>query len=88
MSKKILIVEDDTSFHSLYEAILDNTGYRAVQAYDGNDALDLQEEEKPDLIILVILLDIVSVFLCDKNILYLFDLIYHFLYSAHLYLKP
>ncbi len=83
-----MIVEDDDSFHSLYEAILDNRGYRSVQAYDGNDALDLLEEEKADLIILVILLDIVSVLLCDKNILYLFDLIYHFLYSAHLYLKP
>ncbi len=60
MSKKILIVEDDASFHTLYEAILDNTDYRAIHAYDGNDALALLEEEKPDLIILDILLNMMT----------------------------
>ncbi len=71
MSKKILIVDDDASFHSLYEAILDNTDYRTIHAYDGNDALSLLEEEKPDLIILDILLDIMTgdtFFLFLKNI--------------------
>ncbi len=71
MSKKILIVEDDASFHSLYEAILDNTDYRTIHAYDGNDALSLLEEEKPDLIILDILLDMMTgdtFFLFLKNI--------------------
>ncbi len=60
MSKKILIVEDDVSFHTLYDAILVNTDYSAIHAYDGNDALALLEEEKPDLIILDILLDMMT----------------------------
>lgn len=71
MSKKILIVEDDESFHTLYESILDNTDYRIIHAYDGNDALDMLEEEKPDLIILDILLDMMTgdtFFLFLKNI--------------------
>ncbi len=71
MSKKILIVEDDVYFHALYEAILDNTDYRAIHAYDGNDALAIIEEEKPDLIILDILLDMMTgdtFFLFLKNI--------------------
>lgn len=71
MSKKILIVEDDVSFHNLYDAILDNTDYRTIHAYDGNDALAMLEEEKPDLIILDILLDMMTgdtFFLFLKNI--------------------
>ncbi len=38
MSKRILIVEDDAAFHILYDAILDNAGYRITHAYDGNEA--------------------------------------------------
>ncbi len=71
MSKKILIVEDDVSFHTLYEAILDNTDYRIIHAYDGNEALAEVEEEKPDLIILDVLLDMMTgdtFFLFLKNI--------------------
>ena len=69
--KKILIVEDDVSFHSLYEAILDNTNFQTIHAYDGNDALAILEEEKPDLIILDMLLDMMTgdtFFLYLKNI--------------------
>ncbi len=71
VSKKILIVEDDVSFHSLYEAILDNTNFQTIHAYDGNDALAILEEEKPDLIILDMLLDMMTgdtFFLYLKNI--------------------
>jgi CheY-like chemotaxis protein len=71
VSKKILIVEDDVSFHTLYNAILDNTDYRIIHAYDGNDALAEVEEEKPDLIILDVLLDMMTgdtFFLFLKNI--------------------
>jgi len=71
VSKKILIVEDDVSFHSLYEAILENTNFQTIHAYDGNDALAILEEEKPDLIILDMLLDMMTgdtFFLYLKNI--------------------
>jgi CheY-like chemotaxis protein len=66
-----MIVEDDISFHSLYEALFDNTGYQIIHAYDGNDALGILEEEKPDLIILDMLLDMMTgdtFFLYLKNI--------------------
>ncbi len=39
MSKKILIVEDSAAFHTLYEAILVNTDYKIIHAYDVNEAL-------------------------------------------------
>ncbi len=64
-------MEDDAAFHTLYDAVLDNTGYRTIHAYDGNDALALLEEEIPDLIILDILLDMMTgatFFLFLKNI--------------------
>ncbi len=60
MSKSIMIVEDDQSFHDLYTAMLEDTDYGIIRAYDGDDALAKLEEKKPDLIILDILLDMVT----------------------------
>ncbi len=60
MSKTVMIVEDDQSFHDLYTAMLEDTDYRIIRAYDGDDAWAKLEEKKPDLIILDILLDMVT----------------------------
>ncbi len=59
-NKTIMIVEDDDSFHNLYESILEDTDYRIIHAYDGNDALERLEEETPDLIILDVVLDMMT----------------------------
>jgi DNA-binding response OmpR family regulator len=55
-----MIVEDEQHFHDLYTAILEDTGYGLIHAYDGYDALSKLEEKKPDLIILDILLNTVT----------------------------
>ncbi|MCP4369620.1 MAG: response regulator [Deltaproteobacteria bacterium] len=68
MNKTILIVEDEQHFHDLYEAMLEGTDYRIISAYDGDEALSKLEEEKPDLIILDMLLDMIT---GDTFILYL-----------------
>ncbi len=60
MSKTIMIVEDEQNFHDLYTAILEDTNYRLIHAYDGDEALAKLEENKPDLIILDILLDMMT----------------------------
>ncbi|MBT6049019.1 MAG: response regulator, partial [Candidatus Scalindua sp.] len=52
MSKKIMIVEDDQSFHDLYTELLEDTDYKIICTYDGEEAMEKLEEEKPDLIIL------------------------------------
>ncbi len=57
MCKTIMIVEDEQNFHYLYTAILEDTNYRLIHAYDGDEALAKLEEEKPDLIILDSLLN-------------------------------
>ncbi len=68
MKKTIMIVEDEQFFHDLYEAMLEDTDYRIIHAYDGDDALSKLEEEKPDLIILDIVLDMMT---GDTFLLYL-----------------
>ncbi|GJQ50068.1 hypothetical protein KsCSTR_02850 [Candidatus Kuenenia stuttgartiensis] len=57
MSKKILIVEDEQEFFFFYEMMLEDTDYTIVHALDGKQALEMIETEKPDLIILDLLLD-------------------------------
>ncbi len=56
-NKTILIVEDDEQFQELYAIMLEDTGHRIIKAYDGMEALKKLEEQKPDLIILDILLE-------------------------------
>ena len=60
LSKTIMIVEDDQTFHDLYTEMLEDTDYRLIHAYDGDEALAKLEEEKPDLIILDIVMDMVT----------------------------
>ncbi len=68
MGKTIMIVEDDQIFHDIYAEMLEDTGYRLIHAYDGNEALSKLEQEKPDLIILDIVMNMVT---GDTFLLYL-----------------
>lgn len=54
--KKILIVEDDISIHSIIEELLKNNGYYIYNAYSGTEALLLLEKESYDLILLDLML--------------------------------
>ncbi len=47
-----MIVEDEAHFHDLYAAMLEDTDYRIISAYDKNEALSKLKGKKPDLIIL------------------------------------
>ena len=60
MGKTIMIVEDDETVQNLYTAMLEDTDYEIIRAYDGDEALGKLEEEKPELIILDMLLDMVT----------------------------
>ncbi len=68
MGKTIMIVEDDQIFHDIYAEMLEDTDYRLIHAYDGNEALSKLEQEKPDLIILDIVMNMVT---GDTFLLYL-----------------
>ncbi len=70
MAKTIMVVDDDQVFHDLYSDMLEDTDYRIIHAYDGDEALSKLEEEKPDLFILDMLMDMMTgdtVFLCLKS---------------------
>ena len=52
MRPKILLVEDDTNLVELIRYNLDKEGFDVVTTPDGEDALVLAEEERPDVVIL------------------------------------
>jgi two-component system, OmpR family, alkaline phosphatase synthesis response regulator PhoP len=56
MSSKILVVDDEPSIVTLIEFNLIKSGFDVVTAADGRIALNKAEEEKPDLIILDLML--------------------------------
>src|SRR4030042_1552034 len=56
MREKILIVEDEKDIVKMLDYNLKKEGFRAISAYDGEDALDLAAREHPDLIVLDLML--------------------------------
>jgi len=60
MSKTIMIIDDEQVFHDLYTEMLEDTDYRLIHAYDGDEALLKLEEEKPDLFLLDMLMDMMT----------------------------
>ena len=60
MAKTILIIDDDQVFHDLYTEMLEDSDYKLIHAYNGDEALLELEQEKPDLIILDIVMDMVT----------------------------
>jgi len=56
MAKTILVVDDEERLVSLLKAYLSNEGFRIVTAKNGRDALFQARNEKPDLILLDIMM--------------------------------
>lgn len=56
MDKKILVVDDEQSIATLLQYNLQQAGYDVITAMDGQEGKDLAVSEKPDLIILDLML--------------------------------
>ena len=56
MSIKVLAVDDEKAIVDILEYNLKKEGYEVVKAYDGREALRAAREEKPDLILLDVML--------------------------------
>jgi DNA-binding response OmpR family regulator len=56
MPRKILVVDDSPSERMLMESALAGKGYEIVTASDGDEALRQAAEQRPDLIVLDIIL--------------------------------
>ena len=52
MSQRILVVDDDKSIVKVLTAYLERSGYQVFPAYDGDMALHALRRERPDLVIL------------------------------------
>lgn len=54
--KKILLIDDDNSLRQLYAVELGSKNYTVLEAPDGEQGLILAQKEKPDLILLDIMM--------------------------------
>jgi CheY-like chemotaxis protein len=52
MAKKIMIVDDDPNIVSYLQEVFEDEGYETCTASDGSEAMEVVEQEKPDLITL------------------------------------
>jgi DNA-binding response OmpR family regulator len=67
MSEKILIVDDEPRYVRLMEANLLTEGYQVIPAYNGQEALNLVTTQKPDLLILDIMMPVIDGFtVCER----------------------
>ena len=60
MSKRILIVEDEPDMVAIMKLTLESKGFKVIAAYDGEEGLQKAKSEKPDLIILDVLMPKIS----------------------------
>jgi len=56
MAKKILVVDDEEDIRTSVKTILEKKGYKVVTAVDGDDGLKKWVAEKPDLVIMDIMM--------------------------------
>lgn len=68
MRKRILVVEDDDALRGLYRTTLSLAGYSVDEADDGLVALNVIDNNPPDLIILDLMLPTVDGFVVQQDI--------------------
>ncbi len=61
-AKKVMIIEDDRFLSSLIKARLEKDGLGIVQAFDGEEAMKLLKQVKPNVIILDLIMPRVTGF--------------------------
>lgn len=58
--KKILLVDDDPDFVEAVKVIVESGGYEVRVAYDGKEGLEAVAKEKPDLIVLDVMMPVMN----------------------------
>ncbi|RDW15219.1 DNA-binding response regulator [Oceanobacillus arenosus] len=56
MNQKILVVDDEQPIADILKFNLEKEGYQVICAYDGDEAIQIAESERPDLVLLDIML--------------------------------
>jgi len=71
--KTVLVVDDDRPMRALCRASLEEAGFRVLEAADGGEALESVRDERPDLILLDIMMpgisgwEVTSALLADRS---------------------
>ncbi|NTW22638.1 response regulator [Candidatus Falkowbacteria bacterium] len=60
--KKIAVIEDDKFLRKVYESKLPKEGFEVVSAGDGKSGLELIKKEKPDLVLLDLIMPVMTGF--------------------------
>ena len=68
MAKKILAVDDEKHIVRLVQVNLERQGYEVVTASDGKEALQKVEEERPDLVVLDVMMPYMDGFEVLQNL--------------------
>jgi len=58
--KQILLVDDDPDFVEAVKVIVESGGYDVQVAYDGQEGLEAVAENKPDLIVLDVMMPVMN----------------------------
>lgn len=58
--KKVLLVDDDPDFVEAVKVIVENGGYEVRVAYDGQEGLEAVAEERPDIIVLDVMMPVMN----------------------------
>ena len=66
--KKILLVDDEAQLALAVKIRLQSRGYEVVTATDGRQAIDLIPKEKPDLVILDVVMPVMDGYFCLREI--------------------
>ena len=56
MTKRVLVVDDDQNTVTYLSVVLSENGYDPIPAYDGSEGLQKIKQDKPDLIILDVMM--------------------------------
>jgi len=54
--KKILLIEDDADLQQIMGKMLKNSGFQVVEALDGEIGVELAKSEKPDIVLVDLIL--------------------------------
>lgn len=57
MAKKVLIIDDDMDFRETSKIVLESKGYQVVEADSGKSGLEKIQYEKPDFILLDVMME-------------------------------
>ena len=68
VGKKILVVDDEQQLALAVKIRLQSRGYEVVTAADGKKGLEMLEREKPDLVVLDVLMPVMDGYSCLREI--------------------